>query len=1185
MPHTTLTIHICRLPDASFIADAELTSTATAASAQLATNAPVRFAFTELLARHNDPAAYGVLLSAQVFADQTLRDAWLTARARAVGEALQLRLRLDARADELHALRWETLCDPASGQPIALHERVRLVRNLDTANMTPVIVPPRPALRALVIVANPSGLTTFNLAPVDVKGEIARARAALGDIRPTVLGDHVSATGRATLAHIATALRDEPTIVLLVAHGSIVNGVPFLWLEQADGTADRIPIAAFTNAVERLTVRPLLFVLASCTSAGTGYDETLSALGPQLASIGVPAVLGFQGEVAQETISTLLPKLLTELRRDGQIDRAIAAARADLGAARPWWQAVLWLRTDGRLWIEDVDPPFIPIPGLYPPCPQRVGHATIAAELAARLEAAATRRAASVVLLDSPPGYGKHALVKELAAVCTKRGGLVLGVDFTVSPDSAGAEPPVTLVVPAAFRQQTANDYPLGASLGPHWCHLAAQAKLALQRSLAPGRIGEDKPQTLFRELLRPVAYNRLVVLLFEHWERAGTGWDTLLIELLQNVSDPMRLVVVLTRDQAGDAPIQNITTLDTAIAAKTVTQHQLRRVSAADLAAAMGPAHRDLSTRLYEMSAGHPALAMSFWAQWRAVEAVVQDAQGVWQPAATENLWVTGKVRDFATNLLEHCLGQHPPLPVATVRHILAVAALEGPTFTAQAVAEAVGVDLAAFLDLCDDYLWNENPEAGVLLDAGLVKQPAYTGQDDLIRYQFSLPYLHLVFAWALPEAELPALNLALAVVLERHYQPEPERVAGVLATLFARGGEPARAESYRARRERDLRGHVNEAMLRWAITTLTEQGLTETWQMYEARMDLINWLYDHGRYAEAVPDARAALAFAENFKDQERIAQALNQLGRLLRAVGEYTVAWPVFRQGLAIMEKVFGPMHPNTATSLSNLAGLLRAMGYYTDAQPLYERALEICKKVFGRMHPTTATNLDNLGVLHSTLGNYTTARSCCKQALEIFEKTLGPMHPDTVTSLNNLAGLLYAMGDYTAARPLIEHALAIMEKVFGPMHPNTATSLDNLSTLFQSMGDYTAARPLLERALCIYEKTLGPMHPDTATSLNNLAEFLRTMGDYAAARPLHERALDICEQTLGPMHPDTAFSLNNLAMLLNAMGDTAAARPLLERALTINEQALGPVHPDTQGVQRNLATLNATQHDNG
>ncbi|MEI8166243.1 MAG: CHAT domain-containing protein [Chloroflexales bacterium] len=417
MPHTTLTIHIRRLPNASFIADAELTSTATAASAQLATNAPVTLAFTELLAQRNDPATYGAMLSAQVFADQSLRDAWIKARAHAARETLQLRLRLDARADELHALRWETLCDPASGQPIALHEQVRLVRSLDSANLTPVIVPPRPALRALVIVANPSGITRFNLTPVDVKGEIARARAALGDIRPTVLGDHVSATGRATLAHIATALRDAPTIVILVAHGSIVNGVPFLWLEHADGTADRIPVATFAAAVEHLTVRPLLFVLAACTSAGTGYDETLSALGPQLASIGVPAVLCFHGEVAQETISTLLPKLLTELRRDGQIDRAMAAARAALGAQGSWWQAVLWVRTDGALWRQPSE--LIRGAGVfqvpYPPNPLFRGRDAELSQLVRGLLRADGGTAAVLPAITGTGGIGKTQLASEFA--------------------------------------------------------------------------------------------------------------------------------------------------------------------------------------------------------------------------------------------------------------------------------------------------------------------------------------------------------------------------------------------------------------------------------------------------------------------------------------------------------------------------------------------------------------------------------------------------------------------------------------------------------------------------------------------------------------------------------------------------------------------------------------------------
>ena len=357
---TTVELTIRRLPNGSRNGDARLTSDVSAAATQLAANVPVALDAAALLAVEHDPAAYGALLAAQLFADPRLRHAWLKARAFAATGDLQLRLNLDAGDAMLHALRWETLRDPETDQPIALHERVRLVRTLDSPDLTPVVIPPRPELRALVIVANPSNLGTFQLAEVDVDGEVARARAALGDIPTTILGD--SPDRRATLANIMAALRDEPQIVILVAHGTIPEGTSLLWLEREDGRTDTVTGSTFVEAIQRLSARPLLLVLASCRSAGSGYGDTLSALGPRLAGAGVPAVLAFQGNVAMSTVKTLLPTLITELRRDGQIDRALAAARGALGEQRPWWQAVLWLRTDGRLW-EEREVPIPTLPG------------------------------------------------------------------------------------------------------------------------------------------------------------------------------------------------------------------------------------------------------------------------------------------------------------------------------------------------------------------------------------------------------------------------------------------------------------------------------------------------------------------------------------------------------------------------------------------------------------------------------------------------------------------------------------------------------------------------------------------------------------------------------------------------------------------------------------------------------
>jgi hypothetical protein len=110
-------------------------------------------------------------------------------------------------------------------------------------------------------------------------------------------------------------------------------------------------------ALKRIPVLPRLIVLASCESASTGASEdAMAALGPQLAGAGVPAVIAMQGKVAMETIDEFMPRFFTELKRDGQIDRAMAAARGEavLNKRKDYWMPVLFMRlTSGSLWHKE----------------------------------------------------------------------------------------------------------------------------------------------------------------------------------------------------------------------------------------------------------------------------------------------------------------------------------------------------------------------------------------------------------------------------------------------------------------------------------------------------------------------------------------------------------------------------------------------------------------------------------------------------------------------------------------------------------------------------------------------------------------------------------------------------------------------------------------------------------------
>ena len=334
---------------------ATLTARQPGADACLAAEVPVTIDVEALRALELTPEVYGAALSAMVF-PQPLREAW--ARARGAGEGqqrpLRLGLALAAGDDALHALLWETLRDPLSGLPLARGEAVRLVRLLPSASLADLTPPPRPALRAVVAAsaAAPPGAP-----PVDRAGLTAAALDGLADI-PAALLDGREGRPAATLANLTAALRDGAPLLVLICHGALVAGEPYLWLDQAgEGPYRPVSGAAFVEALAQLGRMPLLVVLAACQGGGDSY-AALRAVGPRLAQAGVGAVLAMRARIPQATVAALLPSLFAELRRDGEVDRALAAARAALDAGHPWWLPVLWLRArDGRLWREEAPAP------------------------------------------------------------------------------------------------------------------------------------------------------------------------------------------------------------------------------------------------------------------------------------------------------------------------------------------------------------------------------------------------------------------------------------------------------------------------------------------------------------------------------------------------------------------------------------------------------------------------------------------------------------------------------------------------------------------------------------------------------------------------------------------------------------------------------------------------------------
>lgn len=288
-------------------------------------------------------------------------------------------------------------------------------------------------------------------------------------------------------------------------------------------------------------------------------------------------------------------------------------------------------------------------------------------------------------------------------------------------------------------------------------------------------------------------------------------------------------------------------------------------------------------------------------------------------------------------------------------------------------------------------------------------------------------------------------------------------------------------------------------------------------------------------------------------------------------------FTEAKIDYERAVIIGEGIFGSNSIHVATFVNNLGCVLRSLGDFEGARSCLERALRIDEQFLGLDHSKVAADLSNLGLVLQDLGDLAGARRCYERAVKIDKKAFGSHHPDFAVDLKNLGGVLQDLGEIAGAKENFERALQIDESVYGTDHPKVATDLNNLGLVLGIKGDLSGARAYFERALKIDEAVYGANHPEVAIVVSNLARTLKDLGDLPGARANHERALSINEMVYGFEHPEVAIVLNNLAVVLLGQDNLEQARLYCERAMKIYMRFFGEDHPSTRTVQKNLDLL--------
>src|SRR5262245_6604033 len=285
----------------------------------------------------------------------------------------------------------------------------------------------------------------------------------------------------------------------------------------------------------------------------------------------------------------------------------------------------------------------------------------------------------------------------------------------------------------------------------------------------------------------------------------------------------------------------------------------------------------------------------------------------------------------------------------------------------------------------------------------------------------------------------------------------------------------------------------------------------------------NLGNGYWIQGRYSEAEAAHKRALEIRERAfgSDHSSVAESLLNLGNVYFFLARHEEAEKDLRRALAIEENV-NPNQRSVALILQTLAGVYEDLGGHTDAEALRKRGLAILEKLYGPDHPEIAANLTALASNYMAQKRFSEVERLLKRAMAIREKLLSSEHSDHAWTMATLGEFYRKQGRLAEARKVLESALAIQEKTLEPHRLEMAITLQSLGEAYFAGNNLDKAQHVFERALAIREQNWGKNNRDVAETRTSLAKVKFAKGAVAPALE------DAREATAGLIGRSQAFS---------------------------------------------------------
>ena len=173
------------------------------------------------------------------------------------------------------------------------------------------------------------------------------------------------------------------------------------------------------------------------------------------------------------------------------------------------------------------------------------------------------------------------------------------------------------------------------------------------------------------------------------------------------------------------------------------------------------------------------------------------------------------------------------------------------------------------------------------------------------------------------------------------------------------------------------------------------------------------------------------------DNDPTRPEVAVIHNNLAQTYHGLEDYELAEQNYRTGLAMFREIYEDgLHPDISATLNNLGVLLRDMGNSDDAIEHYKEALRIRQLTLGEAHPLTAFSHMNVARFLLDLERFEDARPHATLAHEIMASALAETHLHLLLARSTVARIYLHDREYARAETTLQNVLSNMDEEYVP-----------------------------------------------------------------------------------------------------------------------------------------------------